>query len=57
MDDDFNTALAISEIFTFCHDLNSYVGAAEPPAHLQNYPKYGMTTSYNPLSQSFMIFI
>ena len=32
MDDDFNTALAISEIFTFCHDLNSYLSATEPPA-------------------------
>jgi len=32
MDDDFNTALAISEIFTFCHDLNSYLGGEEPLA-------------------------
>jgi cysteinyl-tRNA synthetase len=32
MDDDFNTALAISAIFTFCHDLNSYLSGGEPPA-------------------------
>ena len=32
MDDDFNTALAISVIFTFCHDLNSYLNSEEPPA-------------------------
>jgi cysteinyl-tRNA synthetase len=32
MDDDFNTALAISVIFTFCHDLNSYLEGEKPPA-------------------------
>jgi cysteinyl-tRNA synthetase len=32
MDDDFNTALAISAIFTFCHDLNSYLSGGEEPA-------------------------
>ena len=33
MDDDFNTALAISAIFTFCHELNSYLSEGESPAH------------------------
>ncbi|MCL1905491.1 MAG: cysteine--tRNA ligase [Clostridiales bacterium] len=32
MDDDFNTALAISTIFTFCHELNSYLNGEEAPA-------------------------
>ncbi|MCL1817249.1 MAG: cysteine--tRNA ligase [Clostridiales bacterium] len=32
MDDDFNTALAISAIFTFCHELNSYLNREVPPA-------------------------
>ncbi|MDR0295821.1 MAG: hypothetical protein LBH91_06555 [Prevotellaceae bacterium] len=32
MDDDFNTALAISVIFTFCHDLNSYLSGEQAPA-------------------------
>ncbi|MCL1816626.1 MAG: cysteine--tRNA ligase [Clostridiales bacterium] len=31
MDDDFNTALAISTIFTFCHELNSYLNGENPP--------------------------
>ncbi|MEG1501214.1 MAG: DALR domain-containing protein, partial [Clostridiales bacterium] len=32
MDDDFNTALAISVIFNFCHELNSYLSANSQPA-------------------------
>jgi len=32
MDDDFNTALAISVIFDFCHELNSYLAQNNPPA-------------------------
>ena len=30
MDDDFNTALAFSVIFNYCHDLNSYLAAGTP---------------------------
>ncbi len=30
MDDDFNTALAFSAIFNFCHELNSYLAAGAP---------------------------
>ena len=30
MDDDFNTALAYSVIFTYCHELNSYLAAGTP---------------------------
>ncbi|MCL1976216.1 MAG: cysteine--tRNA ligase [Firmicutes bacterium] len=32
MDDDFNTSLAISAIFSFCHELNSYLNAKILPA-------------------------
>lgn len=30
MDDDFNTALALSVVFTYCHELNSYLAAGAP---------------------------
>ena len=30
MDDDFNTALAFSAVFTYCHELNSYLAAGQP---------------------------
>jgi len=32
MDDDFNTALAISVIFDFCHESNSYLAEGQPAA-------------------------
>ena len=32
MDDDFNTALAFSVLFTYCHDLNSYLASTTPAA-------------------------